>query len=139
MHTTWCTQHTNVMSNMLPSEFDFAPQPGNTCSQSRCKAALPPGYGYKTCEKCRSISKLSKQKRKREQDNEDLRQQKRITSNNANIKEIGVNEAIYVSSGSETSDESNVSNAQHRLQGRHLHPEFLSKTYLSHSQTTTPS
>ena len=42
------------------------------CSQSKCKALLLAGYQYKTCEKCRSVSKLSMQKkRKRKQEEAD--------------------------------------------------------------------
>lgn len=53
------------------SNFDLAPPPENLCTQSKCKAILPTGYQYKTCEKCRQISKLSMQKkRKRDKDNE---------------------------------------------------------------------
>ena len=37
----------------------------NQCTQSKCKAALPDGYQYKTCEKCRNISKLCMQKKRK--------------------------------------------------------------------------
>ena len=37
----------------------------NYCTQSKCKAALPDGYKYKTCEKCWNISKLSMQKKRK--------------------------------------------------------------------------
>ncbi|KAH8982149.1 hypothetical protein EDB83DRAFT_2326588 [Lactarius deliciosus] len=52
---------------------DFAPPSENKCSQSKCKVVLAAGYQYKTCEKCRSVSRLGMQrKRKREQTDENL-------------------------------------------------------------------
>ncbi|KAF8257921.1 hypothetical protein EI94DRAFT_1816526 [Lactarius quietus] len=45
---------------MLP-----APPSMNQCTQSKCKAALPDDYQYKTCEKCRNISRLSMQKKRK--------------------------------------------------------------------------
>ena len=36
------------------------------CTQSKCKAALPDGYKYKTCEKCQNISKLGMQKKEKQ-------------------------------------------------------------------------
>ena len=51
---------------MLPlTTDDLAPLSVNYCTQSKCKAALSDGYKYKTCEKCRNISKLSMQKKRK--------------------------------------------------------------------------
>ena len=96
----------NRVTNM-PPEFDFAPRTGNTCSQSSCKTYLPAGYGYKTCEKCRSISRLSK--RKHMQGDKGQPQRQRTASSNTNVNEMGNIEIIYVLSESESSDECNVS------------------------------
>ena len=59
---------------MLPlTKDDFAPPSVNHCTQSKCKATLPDGYKYKTCEKCRNMCKLSMQrKRKRDRADEGL-------------------------------------------------------------------
>ena len=117
-------QHSNKMSIMPTSQFDFAPQSGNTCSQSRCKIPLPTDYGYKTCEKCRNISRLCKQKRKWEE-NEDSHKQKRAP------QEV---EVIYISSNSESSDENNVSNnVISKID------TYIPSRHLSILQTTTPS
>ena len=46
---------------------NFTPQSKKQCFQSKCKAIIPFGYGYKTCQKCQDISKHTMQmKRKRE-------------------------------------------------------------------------
>jgi len=56
---------------MPPTSNDFTPLSENKCSQSKCKAVLPIGYQYKSCEKCRSVSMLSmRKKRKREKTDE---------------------------------------------------------------------
>ena len=55
---------------MLPLAQNNTSATRKYCTQSKCKTILP-ADGPKTCEKCRSISKLSKQKkRKREKADE---------------------------------------------------------------------
>ena len=54
-HTVFDMQNSNLTT-----------PPKNQCSQSKCKALLPAGYQYKTCEKCRSASKLSMQKKRKQ-------------------------------------------------------------------------
>ena len=39
------------------------PHPEKQCCQSKCKVVIPSGYNYKTCQKCREISKHSMQKK----------------------------------------------------------------------------
>ena len=59
------------------------------CSQSKCTVVLPDGYKYKTCQKCRDISKHSAQ-----------RKQKRHTNDTPN--EEGSIEYILISSDTES-------------------------------------
>ena len=129
MCATQCMWHTNVMSNMPTLEINFA-QTRDMCSQSRCKTTLPASYKYKTCEKCWSISRLSKQKRKQEWDDKGLHhdQEQGTASNDTNLDKTDHIEAIYVPSGSESSEESNVSNkSKSQLWEGHLHLEIPSK------------
>ena len=94
------------------SDNDFAPPSENQCSQSKCKANLPVGYKYKSCEKCRNTSRLSMQKkRKREKVDEGPHRQQATAPGNSSTTEKGPIEYLYVESGTEpTSDESKVSN-----------------------------
>ena len=69
--STQCTQLGYLptklsLTQMLPStQKDHIPPPVSHCTQSKCKAVLPAGYQYKTCEKCRNISRLSMQKKRK--------------------------------------------------------------------------
>src|ERR1700744_2388760 len=64
LYTQTIPMQPNASNNSaLPSE--------KLCTQSKCKAVLPNDYQYKTCDRCRNISKLSMQKkRKREKADE---------------------------------------------------------------------
>src|SRR6266702_2919596 len=63
---TQCTQCRYLIIQMQPtSDNNFAPPSENQCSQSKCKANLPVGYEYKSCEKCRNTSRLSMQKKQK--------------------------------------------------------------------------
>ena len=48
-----------------PTKIDFAPPTRKCCTQSKCKAIIPEEYQYKTCEKCRAMSKISMQKKRK--------------------------------------------------------------------------
>ena len=51
---------------MLPPTQNNSTLPTEShCTQSKCRTVLPPGYQYKSCEKCRNISKLSMQKKRK--------------------------------------------------------------------------
>jgi hypothetical protein len=65
---TCLSHHCRVVPKYIPLQ----PASKMECSQSRCKEIIPVGSGFKTCEKYRSISRLSHQKkRKGEKENED--------------------------------------------------------------------
>ena len=53
---------------MPPSYDDFAPLSEIQCSQSKCKATFPAGYKYKTCDKCRNISRLCMERKQKIED-----------------------------------------------------------------------
>ena len=62
----------NYSIQMRPTSyygFSLAPLPSKIlCSQSKCKAILPAGYNFKTCDQCHTISKLSMQKKRKRED-----------------------------------------------------------------------
>ena len=71
-----------------PAMDDFAALSMNRCSMSKCKALLPVGYQYKTCEKCRNSSKLSMQK-KRKREKADEGRSPAIAPSSGNLGERG--------------------------------------------------
>ena len=85
-----------LIIQMPPSYDDFAPPSEIQCSQSKCKANLPAGYKYKTCDKCRNISRLCmERKRKREDIVEGPhRQQPTAPGNNASKEKAQSNTSI---------------------------------------------
>ncbi|KAH9074988.1 hypothetical protein EDB83DRAFT_2312455 [Lactarius deliciosus] len=85
---------------MPPTSNDVLTPPSeNQCTQSKCKATLPVGYQYKTCEKCRSVSKLSMQKKwKRDKADEGHRHSPAVAPGNSDPIEY-----TYIESDTEPS------------------------------------
>ncbi len=89
------------------SQADFAPPSKTLCSQSKCKATLPVGYQFKTCENCRNNSRLGmRKKQKRGKADEGPLHSPATPPSNSTLKEKGPTED---SDTELTHDESKVS------------------------------
>ena len=120
------TVHTvaNYSIQMQPtSYYGFAPAPLPSkilCSQSKCKAILPAGYKFKTCDQCHTISKLSMQKKRKREDADEGPHRQQATAPSGSLKEKGPIEYIHSGSDTElTPDETKVSKS-YRLRKRLL-------------------
>jgi hypothetical protein len=92
----------------IPDE-NLAPPSDRECSQSKCKAKLPVGYKFKSCEKCREVSRLGMQK-KRKREKEDEGHQRQAVLQPSTVVNSPVErstEATYIEES--TSDEGEVS------------------------------
>ncbi|KAH8996443.1 hypothetical protein EDB86DRAFT_2803978 [Lactarius hatsudake] len=112
------------------SEDDFTSPSKNQCSQSKCKALLPVGCKYKTCDKCRNVSKLSMQKkRKRDKHDEDPHHQQAPAPGNSNTTEKGPVEYIYVGSEMESASDESKENTPVRFKDNHTIMTQLQKVF----------
>ncbi|KAH8985840.1 hypothetical protein EDB86DRAFT_2832929 [Lactarius hatsudake] len=112
------------------SKDDFTSPSKNQCSQSKCKALLPVGCKYKTCDKCRNVSKLSMQKkRKRDKRDEDPHHRQAPAPGNSNTTEKGPVEYIYVGSEMESASDESKENTPVRFKDNHTIMTQLQKVF----------